>query len=79
MLSKTYLIAAMIAYAEARFGQEQIPIPAIAAVQGGSPGEAQTIAGGAVSNLLGAANACDKVCLLSYWQIVIWISTDTFE
>ena len=65
MLPKTYLIAAMIAYGEARFGQEQIPISAIAAVQGGNPGQAQTIAGGAVSTLLGAANACDKVCLVA--------------
>lgn len=61
MVSKVLLLTAAIAYVEARFGQEQIPISAISAVQGGNPGEAATIAGGAVSNLLGAANACDKV------------------
>jgi hypothetical protein len=54
-------LAALIAVAHARFGQEQIPIPAIAAVQGGAPGVAQTIAGAAVSDLLAATNACDKL------------------
>ncbi|KIW20601.1 hypothetical protein PV08_01176 [Exophiala spinifera] len=54
-------LAALIAVAHARFGQEQIPIPAIAAVQGGDPGEAQTIAGAAVSDLLAATNACAKL------------------
>ena len=45
------------------FGQEQIPIPAIAAVtSGGAPGQAATIAGAAVSDLLAEANACAKVC-----------------
>lgn len=54
-------LTALIAVAQARFGQEQIPISAIAAVQGGDPGEAQTIAGAAVSDLLAATNACDKL------------------
>jgi hypothetical protein len=46
------------------FGQEQIPIPAIAAVtSGGAPGQAATIAGAAISDLLAEANACAKVCL----------------
>ncbi|EXJ92719.1 hypothetical protein A1O3_01271 [Capronia epimyces CBS 606.96] len=57
----TAMLAAVIAVANARFGQEQVPIPAIAAVQGGSPGVAQTIAGAAVSDLLAATNACDKL------------------
>jgi hypothetical protein len=61
MIAKTLIIAAVIAYVEARFGQEQIPIDAISQVQGGDPGQAQTIAGAAISDLLGAANACDKV------------------
>ncbi len=54
-------LAALIAVAHARFNQEQIPIPAIAAVQGGRPGVAATIAGAAVSDLLAATNACDKL------------------
>lgn len=61
MISKTVLIAALIAYVEARFGQEQVPIDAISQVQGGNPGDAATIAGAAVSDLLGGANACAKV------------------
>lgn len=51
----------LFAVAQARFGQEQIPIPAIAAVVGGEPGAAATIAGAAISDLLAGANACAKV------------------
>ena len=51
----------LLTVAHARFGQEQVPIPAIAAVQGGQPGEAQTIAGAAVSALLAGANSCAKL------------------
>lgn len=47
--------------ASARFGQEQVPIPAISAVNGGQPGEAPTIAGAAISDLLAGPNACNKV------------------
>ncbi|KAF2005734.1 hypothetical protein P154DRAFT_424182 [Amniculicola lignicola CBS 123094] len=61
MIAKSILVAALVAYAEARFGQEQIPISAISAVQGGDAGEAATIAGAAISDLLGAANACAKL------------------
>jgi hypothetical protein len=62
MVSKTIIISAVIAYVEARFGQEQVPISAISAVQGGDPGAAATIAGAAISDLLGGANSCAKVC-----------------
>ncbi|KIW27674.1 uncharacterized protein PV07_07397 [Cladophialophora immunda] len=61
MLFKTTALATLLTVAQARFNQEQIPIPAIAAVQGGAPGVAQTIAGAAVSDLLAATNACDKL------------------
>ncbi|KAF2867689.1 hypothetical protein BDV95DRAFT_173038 [Massariosphaeria phaeospora] len=61
MVSKTLLIAAMIAYVEARFGQEQLPIDAISQVQGGEAGAAATIAGATISDLLGGANACAKL------------------
>ncbi|CAN9183298.1 unnamed protein product [Alternaria sp. RS040] len=61
MVSKTFMIAAMIAYVEARFGQEQVPINAISSVQGGDAGAASTIAGAAISDLLGGANSCDKL------------------
>ncbi|EPS38143.1 hypothetical protein H072_8163 [Dactylellina haptotyla CBS 200.50] len=61
MYSQTILVSLLAALAQARFGQEQIPIPAIAAVQGGDPGEAATIAGAAVSDLLAAANPCVKL------------------
>ncbi|KAF2709895.1 hypothetical protein K504DRAFT_490163 [Pleomassaria siparia CBS 279.74] len=59
--TKTFLVAIAIAYVEARFGQEQVPISAIGAVQGGSPGAAATVAGAAISDLLGAANSCAKL------------------
>lgn len=61
MLSRQAALAVLIAVAHARFNQEQIPIPAIAAVNGGAPGAAATIAGAAISDLLAAANACDKL------------------
>lgn len=61
MVSKTLIMAAIIAYVEARFGQEQVPISAISAVKGGASGAAATIAGAAISDLLGAANSCAKV------------------
>ena len=61
MVSKVILIAAIIAYVEARFGQEQVPIAAISAVQGGAAGAAATIAGATISDLLGAADPCAKV------------------
>lgn len=62
MVSKTFILAAVIAYVEARFGQENVPISAISDVQGGDGGAAATIAGAAISDLLGGANSCDKVC-----------------
>jgi hypothetical protein len=63
MVSKTLIMAVVIAYVEARFGQEQVPISAISAVKGGTSGAAATIAGAAISDLLGAANSCAKVYL----------------
>ena len=64
MISKFLLITALIAYVEARFGQEQVPIQAISAVQGGDAGAAATIAGATISDLLGGANSCAKVDIL---------------
>ncbi|EMD90588.1 hypothetical protein COCC4DRAFT_126439 [Bipolaris maydis ATCC 48331] len=61
MVSKVFIIAAVIAYVEARFGQEQIPIAAISEVKGGASGEAATLAGAAISDLLGGANSCAKL------------------
>lgn len=66
MFSKALLISLAIAYVEARFGQENLPSQAIGAVQGGNPGQAATIAGATISDLLGAANSCAKVCLFSW-------------
>lgn len=56
----TFLASAFIP-AYARFGQENVPIDAIQQVQGGNPGDAATIAGAAISDLLGGADACDKL------------------
>ncbi|TAQ87671.1 hypothetical protein B7494_g4022 [Chlorociboria aeruginascens] len=61
MLTQAVLVSILVALSEARFGQEQIPIAAIAAVQGGSPGQAATLAGQSVSFLLAAANPCGKL------------------
>lgn len=57
-----YLLALLVASATARFGQEQLPIPPIRDVtSGGAAGVAATLAGSAISDLLGAANPCDKL------------------
>ncbi|KAJ4993246.1 hypothetical protein SVAN01_01221 [Stagonosporopsis vannaccii] len=61
MISKVFLITVAIAYVEARFGQENVPIAAISAIQGGDPGAAATIAGATISDLLGGANSCAKL------------------
>jgi hypothetical protein len=60
-MKSTTTLTILFAVAHARFGQEQIPIQAIADVQGGEPGAAPTIAGAAVSDLLAGSNACAKV------------------
>lgn len=62
MLSQAVLVSFIMALAEARFGQEQVPIPAISALSDlGAPGEAAKLAGGDVSTLLAAANPCAKL------------------
>lgn len=63
MSMKRVFVAALAAVAEARFGQEHPEaINEISAVtSGGQPGQAATIAGGAISDLLAAANPCNKV------------------
>ncbi|KAF2452933.1 hypothetical protein BDY21DRAFT_147560 [Lineolata rhizophorae] len=58
---KAIALAVLFAYADARFGQENIPIDAISAIDDGGAGLAATIAGEAISDLLGGANACDKL------------------
>ncbi|KKY18200.1 hypothetical protein UCRPC4_g05085 [Phaeomoniella chlamydospora] len=64
MFMKSITIIALVALTEARFGQEQCQ-PALGDIQavtsGGAPGEAATIAGGAISDLLAAANPCDQL------------------
>ena len=61
-MSKAILIAAILAVAEARFQQEQIPVGAVAALTNrGSPGAAGSLSGRVPGVLLGAADPCDKV------------------
>ncbi|TLD16595.1 uncharacterized protein PgNI_00421 [Pyricularia grisea] len=62
--TKAFIVAALIAYVEARFGQEQVPVAAVQALGSfGNPGQAATLAGSIPSVLLAAAKACDKVAL----------------
>jgi hypothetical protein len=59
MFSQTTLLVAFAIIAEARFGQEQVPIAAISALSNfGSSGQAATLAGQSISFLLAAANPC---------------------
>ncbi|PCD25699.1 hypothetical protein FGRA07_10895 [Fusarium graminearum] len=64
-ISKSFVLAALLAYAEARFGQEQEPVAAVQALDGtfGNPGVAATIAGSIPSALLAAASPCDKLTI----------------
>ncbi|PQE08975.1 hypothetical protein CJF32_00002632 [Rutstroemia sp. NJR-2017a WRK4] len=62
MLSQTVLVSLLVALAEARFGQEQVPIAAISALSSfGQSGQAATLAGGSIQFLLAAANPCGKL------------------
>lgn len=63
-MSKASALALLLAVAEARFGQEQIPVAAVQALGDagfGEPGVAATIAGSIPGSLLAAASPCQKV------------------
>ncbi|KAI1207043.1 uncharacterized protein F4807DRAFT_212129 [Annulohypoxylon truncatum] len=75
MYTKATLISALLAVAEARFGQEQVPVAGVQALSNfGSPGEAATLAGSVPGVLLAAANPCDKLTLAD--KIVSSLGTD---
>jgi hypothetical protein len=62
MYTKAILLSLLAACAEARFGQENVPIAAISALtQFGQSGQAATLAGQSISFLLAAANPCGKL------------------
>ena len=62
MHAKITLVSAFLAVAEARFGQEQVPVAAVQALGNfGNPGEAATLAGAVPGVLLGAADPCAKL------------------
>lgn len=63
-ISKAVALAILLAVAEARFGQEQVPVAAVSALGAagfGDPGVAATIAGSIPGALLAAASPCLKV------------------
>ncbi|KAI0845678.1 hypothetical protein F5Y00DRAFT_163932 [Daldinia vernicosa] len=75
MYTKAALISALLAVAEARFSQEQIPVAAIQALSNfGNPGEAPTLAGAVPGVLLAAADPCAKLTLAD--KIVSTLGTD---
>ncbi|KAK2623818.1 hypothetical protein QTJ16_006999 [Diplocarpon rosae] len=75
MYSQTFMLPIFVAMSEARFGQEQIPIPAISALTAfGNSGEASTLAGQSISFLLAAANPCGKLSHAD--KIVTALGTD---
>lgn len=62
-MSQFLKYALLVAYVEARFGQEQVPVAAIQALSDfGNPGDAGTLSGQVPGVLLAAASPCDKVC-----------------
>ncbi|KAK5630575.1 hypothetical protein RRF57_006290 [Xylaria bambusicola] len=75
MYSKATLVSAILAVAEARFAQEQIPVADIQALTNfGNPGEAGTLSGQVPGVLLAAADPCDKLSLAD--QIVSTLGDD---
>lgn len=75
MYTKTFALSALLAVAEARFSQEQIPVSAITALSSfGSSGQAATLAGGVPGVLLAAADPCAKLELAD--KIVATLGTD---
>ncbi|KAI1131820.1 hypothetical protein F5Y10DRAFT_35635 [Nemania abortiva] len=75
MYTKVALTAALLAVAEARFAQEQIPVSFITALRNfGQPGQADTLAGAVPGVLLAAADPCAKLTLAD--QIVSTLGTD---
>lgn len=64
MYTKATLISAILAIAEARFSQEQIPVSAVSSLSNfGNPGEAATLGGSVPGVLLAAADPCAKLTL----------------
>ncbi|OTB04772.1 hypothetical protein M426DRAFT_320361 [Hypoxylon sp. CI-4A] len=75
MYTKVAIISAILAVAEARFGQEQTPVADITALSNfGNPGEAATLGGAVPGVLLAAADPCDKLTLAD--KIVSTLGTD---
>lgn len=63
-MSQFLKYALLVAYVEARFGQEQVPVAAIQALGDfGNPGDAGTLSGQVPGVLLAAASPCDKLSL----------------
>lgn len=62
MSAKYFTVTCLLAYAQARFSQEQIPNPAVTSLDAfGQPGQADSLGGGVPGVLLASANPCDKV------------------
>jgi len=63
MYSKTFIIAALAAVGQARFGREGLVQASVQALSDfGAPGAAGTLAGQTPGVLLAGASACAKVC-----------------
>lgn len=74
-MSKAFVITALLATAQARFGQEGSVQSIISALGNfGNPGEAPTLAGATPGVLLAGANACDKLTLAD--KIVATLGND---
>jgi len=72
MYTQALFVSLLAVAVEARFSQEQVPIPAISALSNrGSSGQAATLAGGSIQFLLAAANPCGKVYLLLYLKFEV--------
>lgn len=69
-MSKYLNIVFLLAFAEARFGQEQVPVSAVSSLSSfGQSGQAASLAGAVPGVLLAAANPCAKVSQVTTRQM----------
>lgn len=72
MYAKSLIVAALVAFTEARFAQEGLVQSSVQGLSAfGSPGAAGTLAGQTPGVLLAGANACAKVCCDSPFDVTM--------
>lgn len=72
-MSKYLNIVFLLAFAEARFSQEQVPVSAVSSLSSfGQSGQAASLAGAVPGVLLAAANPCAKASLFTRKILILY-------